>query len=521
VFKNPIGSYTKALKLLWYTLSSTLAGDIIRYSKTWMQKEAKSLSGSPVIPPTRIQSLSSFSLSLIVALVIVIVAIGGYLMYHAQEVTTQQFAALGGDSGALAEAIQTSNSHLAWLIGLALAILSILVIMIAFLWQRRQRQIVKAIACTQLEHKALLRNFEYFVKYANDSVLLFDQNSKLVQANDRALEDFHYHREQIFSQPLDTFITADSLSKFQDNLKNILQNGVFSMEAIHKRRDGTEFPAEDTARVFKIDDKTYLQIIIRDITERKSKEAEYIQLNQSLEERVRERTSQLENANRELEAFAYSVSHDLRAPLNGIDSWSKALVEDYHDKLGEKGFQILNRIRSETQRLGQMVEDLLKFSRETRSELNIQNINFTEMVQNVSNRLEQANPARKMQLVIHPDMQVLGDSRLLEIVVTNLLDNALKFTSKKPLAVILVGEIHKDGKKVFFVRDNGAGFDMAYAHKLFKVFQRLHKSTEFPGTGVGLATVQRIIARHGGKIWAESQEDQGATFYFTLKEKTG
>jgi PAS domain S-box-containing protein len=349
-------------------------------------------------------------------------------------------------------------------------------------------------------------------------VLLFNDKSQLVRYNDRALEDFLYAREEILGLPLETFITADSLAKFQSKLKDILQTGVFTMESIHKRRNGSEFPAEITARVFKIDDKMFLQTIIRDITELKMKEAEYSKLNCSLEERVHERTTQLETANKELESFAYSISHDLRAPLTGIDNWSKALADDYHDKLGEKGLQIINRIRSETQRLGQMIEDLLKFSRESRSELKWQDVNLTEMAQAISNRLQQANPSRKMQLVIQSNMRVKGDPHLLEMAITNLMDNALKFSSKQPISVILVGEIQKDGKRVFFVRDNGVGFDMAYSQKLFKVFQRLHKPADFPGTGVGLATVQRIIIRHRGQVWAESQVDQGATFYFTLSE---
>jgi light-regulated signal transduction histidine kinase (bacteriophytochrome) len=238
----------------------------------------------------------------------------------------------------------------------------------------------------------------------------------------------------------------------------------------------------------------------------------------SLEQKVAERTTQLETANKELESFAYSVSHDLRAPLRGIDGWSQVLVEDYKDKLDEKGFQILNRIRSETQRMGQMIEDLLRFSRETRVEIKRQDLDMTALVQTISSRLQQANSSRQIQFVIQPEMKAKGDAHMMEIVFSNLLENAVKFTGKNPKALILVGEIFKDGRKVFFVRDNGVGFDMAYVQKLFKVFQRLHKSSEFPGTGVGLATVQRIISRHGGQIWAEAQVGEGATFYFTLKE---
>lgn len=165
-----------------------------------------------------------------------------------------------------------------------------------------------------------------------------------------------------------------------------------------------------------------------------------------------------------------------------------------------------------------MIEDLLRFSRETRVEPNRHELDMTSLVQATASRLQQSSPSRQTQFVIQPGMKAKGDFHMLEIVFTNLLDNSLKFTSKTPQPLILVGEIVRDGRKVFFVRDNGVGFDMAYVQKLFKVFQRLHKSSEFPGTGVGLATVHRIISRHGGQIWAEAQVGQGATFYFTLKE---
>jgi PAS domain S-box-containing protein len=226
----------------------------------------------------------------------------------------------------------------------------------------------------------------------------------------------------------------------------------------------------------------------------------------------------LEQANKEMEAFAYSVSHDLRAPLRGIDGWSQALLEDYKDKLDEQGQQYLNRVRSETQRMGELIDDLLMFSRQTRSKMEWQQVDMTAMAQNIISRLQQQNPALRVDFVIQPGLTAQGDSRMLEIALVNLLDNAVKFSSKNADSRIEFGQVEQEGSKAFFVRDNGVGFDMAYANKLFGVFQRLHSSSEFPGTGIGLATVQRIINRHGGRIWAEAQVNQGATFYFTLKE---
>jgi PAS domain S-box-containing protein len=339
-----------------------------------------------------------------------------------------------------------------------------------------------------------------------------------VQVNDRVLEAYGYSQDEIIGSSLSTLIAESELQAFQNQLNTVLEKGTISTEGRHKRKDGSTFPVEISARLFKIDDTNYLQAIIRDISERKLKEEEISKLNASLEKRVEERTAELENANKELESFAYSVSHDLRAPLRGIDGWSQALVEDYKDKLGEKGVSILSRIRGETQRMGQLIDDLLKFSRETRGELKVEDVDLTKVVQNVTSRLQLANPNRQIKFLIQQDLKTRCDSHLIEMALSNLLENAVKFTSKTEQPLILFGEILQQGKKVFFVRDNGAGFDMAYADKLFKVFQRLHKPSEYPGTGIGLATVQRIINRHGGRIWVDAQVNLGATFYFTLKE---
>jgi light-regulated signal transduction histidine kinase (bacteriophytochrome) len=241
-------------------------------------------------------------------------------------------------------------------------------------------------------------------------------------------------------------------------------------------------------------------LAIEDITERKEIEAG------------------LEKAHEELESFAYSVSHDLRAPLRGIDGWSLALLEDYKDKLGEQGRQYIDLVRSETQIMGRLIDDLLMFSRQNRAEMNQRHLDMTAMAQAIISRLQQQNPTLQADFIIQPGLKALGDNNLIEIALKNLLDNAAKFSSKSSRAVIEFGQVEKEGRKTFFVHDNGVGFDMAYSNKLFGVFQRLHKASEFPGTGIGLASVQRIINRHGGRIWAEAKVNEGATFYFTLKE---
>jgi len=238
--------------------------------------------------------------------------------------------------------------------------------------------------------------------------------------------------------------------------------------------------------------------------------------NLKLESEVVERTKQLQDANKELEAFSYSVSHDLRTPLRGIDGFSQILLDEYQDKLDEQGKTYLHRVRSASQRMAQLIDDMLNLSRVGRAEMNIQQVNLSEIARAIADELHGNQPEREVKFIIQEGINVQGDGHLLRIVLENLIRNAWKFTSKHATAQIEFGVQKQDEKTVYFVRDDGAGFDMNYAEKIFGAFQRLHSVDEFPGTGVGLATVQRIIHRHGGKVWAEGEVEKGATIYFTI-----
>jgi light-regulated signal transduction histidine kinase (bacteriophytochrome) len=252
-----------------------------------------------------------------------------------------------------------------------------------------------------------------------------------------------------------------------------------------------------------------------DITELKRAEREVRRLNYDLEQRQ----IALETANKELEAFSYSVAHDLRAPLRSIDGFSQALLEDYADKLDAEGRKYLQKVRESAQEMGRLIDALLTLSRVTRSALHREPVDLTALARSVLARLQRNEPERKVELIISDGLIANGDARLLGVVLQNLLGNAWKFTGKCLMARIEVGVRQEEGRPVFFVRDNGAGFDMTYAHKLFGVFQRLHSGAEFEGTGIGLATVQRIIQRHGGRVWAEGAVGRGATVSFTLNEE--
>lgn len=292
-------------------------------------------------------------------------------------------------------------------------------------------------------------------------------------------------------------------------------NGFWSREIEYVTRQGSHFWGNIAAKPIIVAGKTMSLVRVTDISDRKRAET-----------KLQQTTQQLVAANGELEAFAYSVSHDLRAPLRAIDGFSKALIEDYGDRFDEEGKDFFNRIHRAVERMGGLIDDLLRLSRVSRAEIHCSQINVTKIVKKIAANLQDSTPDRQVEFAIAPDVMVYADSNLLRVALENLLQNAWKFTSHNPTARIEFGTTQGQGEgssnsqaeTVYFLRDDGAGFDMAYSSMLFGVFQRLHSTHEFPGTGVGLATVQRIIHRHGGRVWAEGAVEAGATIYFTLPD---
>jgi light-regulated signal transduction histidine kinase (bacteriophytochrome) len=269
--------------------------------------------------------------------------------------------------------------------------------------------------------------------------------------------------------------------------------------------------------VISLEGRDVICTIVRDVTERKRAQERLRQLNEELEDRVRRRTTQLEAANRELEAFSYSVSHDLKAPLRAIDGFSQILLEDYSEALDEEGRDYLMRVRDAGSRMALLIEDLRTLSKVTRADMRRERVDLSALAREVVAEIGHSQPEREVE--IEDGLFAEGDARLLRVMLENLLGNAWKFTSREAEAKVGFGTSTYDGTPVYFVEDNGVGFDAAYADKLFGAFQRLHGESEFEGTGVGLSTVQRIIHRHGGRVWAEGTVGEGATFYFTLNNE--
>jgi PAS domain S-box-containing protein len=390
---------------------------------------------------------------------------------------------------------------------------------------------VKDMTAHQQAEEAMRQSEEKYrtlFETANDAILIMDGN-RCVDCNERTVTTFGcQNRDQIVGSSPEDFSPA-----LQPNGQTSQEMALHHISAalaghpqcfpwLSLRLDRTPFPTEVSLNAVEVGGKVLVQSIVRDTSERKRAEDRIRQINASLEQRVTTRTAELQAANKELEAFSYTVSHDLRAPLRAVDGFSRMVLEDYDPKLDDEGRRMLGVIRSETKRMGRLIDDLLTFSRLGRQPVDTISIDMHALAQEVFDELAAAETGRRLHLNLHPLPPAGGTPSLIRQVWVNLIGNALKFTQGREEARLEIGTREEDPDSLtYYVKDNGTGFDMRHAGQLFGMFQRLHTQTEVPGTGVGLAIVQRIIQRHGGRVWAKAKVNQGATFSFTLPRAPG
>jgi PAS domain S-box-containing protein len=390
---------------------------------------------------------------------------------------------------------------------------------------RREGRVVKVIGAfkdiTERKRAEALRQSSAYhrslLEASLDPLVTIDDNGKITDVNAATEKVTGLSREELIGT--DFFDYFSEPENARAGYQRVFREGQvrdYALDIRHK--DGHLTPVLYNASVYRDEAGKVVGVFAaaRDITERKRAEDEIRKLNTELETRVIERTTELESSNKELEAFSYSVSHDLRSPLRSIEGFSHALLEDYAGTLDDRGKDYLNRVRNATMRMGHLIDDLLKLSRVTRSEMNRERVDLSLIARTIADDLKNRHPKRPAQFNIHEGLTAYCDARLMTVAMENMLSNAWKFSEKAPRTVIEFGAAEKNGSRAFFVQDNGVGFDMSYANKLFNPFQRLHKTEEFPGTGIGLATVKRIINRHGGQVWIEAKAGKGATVYFTL-----
>ncbi|WP_217913475.1 PAS domain S-box protein [Miltoncostaea marina] len=398
--------------------------------------------------------------------------------------------------------------------GLVLAALLWLLMRFSARREAEARRAADELARAAERHRAV-------VDTAADGIITIDERGVIETVNTAAERLFGYTKEELAGRNVSALMPDPDSAAHDGYLERYLRTGEARIIGIGRdvtglRRDGSAFPMHLSVAEMRLGDERRFTGIVRDISARVAAEERVRALNDELEERVRERTRELEVANRELEAFSYSVSHDLRAPLRSVNGLSAMLVEDHADGLPADARDLLERIRAAGGRMGELIDDLLQLSRISRTEMRREEVDLGAIAHQVADGLREHDPGRRVEFRVADGLRASGDPRLLRVVLDNLLGNAWKFTRDVPDAVVEFGACADDGTTRFYVRDNGAGFDMAYADKLFGPFQRLHHQDEFEGTGIGLATVHRIVRRHGGEVRAEGRVGRGATMWFTI-----
>jgi PAS domain S-box-containing protein len=368
--------------------------------------------------------------------------------------------------------------------------------------------------------EALSRSEERYravVEQSAEGLYLVDGVTRRILETNPALQNMlGYTADELRGMGLHE-IVAHAREDVEANVERTLNEGTrFIRERGYRRKDGSVVEVEIAASAIDYGQKRVICAAIRDITGRKQAERAIRRFNEELEDRVRRRTAQLRASNEELQALSSSVSHDLRAPLRAMTGFSRILLEDYGERLDEAGQDYLRRVQEAGERMSMMIDDLLDLSRLMRREMRLEEVDLSALARDVAEHLRRVDPQRRARFAVAEGISVSGDAELLRVVVENLLENAWKFTSKKTEALIEFGAVGEGGGPVYYVRDNGVGFDEAYADKLLAPFQRLHGEGEFEGTGLGLSTVARIVRRHGGSLWAEGEVGRGATFFFTL-----
>ncbi|MET0404196.1 MAG: PAS domain S-box protein [Cystobacter sp.] len=373
----------------------------------------------------------------------------------------------------------------------------------------------------QAEQRRSEQRFRLILEAAQEGIWMLDSEGRTTYVNHYLARMLGYRVEEMLGQHAFAFTHERLHPRISRHLERRAQGRAAVLDIELRHKDGQTVWAQLSTNPLRDDEGRFLGALatITDITQRREAEQQVRRLNEELERRIAERTAQLELSNRELETFAYSVAHDLRAPLRAISSFSQALSEDCPGQLDPTGNDYLQRIRAAAHRMSELIDGILTLSRVTSADFQESDVHLSTLARAVSEQLQRGQPTRTVRLRIQEGLDDRGDSRMLRSVLENLLGNAWKFTRERAVAEIEFGLLPDAGaRRIYFVRDNGAGFDMEYQARLFGVFQRLHGAHEFEGNGVGLATVRRIIHRHGGRVWAEGTVGQGATFFFTLHE---